>query len=108
MHQAKLIEFDRLAQEIAAWRAIPKDDRSPAPCWWWGPALALRHAHDAMSPEDCRRFGLPPGASFADAGDKVMAFLAAQRSLSRPGEFPRRRRNDPAAFETAALAIAAE
>ncbi|OPF92377.1 hypothetical protein [Rhodopseudomonas palustris] len=91
MHPAQHIEFNRLAQEMAAWRAVPADDRSPAPGWWWGPAMALRHAKQPLSPEDCRRFGLPLGASFADAGNKVMAFLAAQRSLTRPSEFPKHR-----------------
>ncbi|NEW88013.1 hypothetical protein DU475_12185 [Rhodopseudomonas sp. WA056] len=108
MHPAQHIEFDRLAQEISAWRAVPPDARAPAPGWWWGPAMALRHASQPLSPEHCRKFGLPVGASFADAGNKVMAFLAAQRSLAKPGQFPKRRTKERAIRAAMPFAVAAE
>ncbi|MFZ5735405.1 MAG: hypothetical protein ACOY6K_00800 [Pseudomonadota bacterium] len=69
--------------------------------------MALRHAKQPLSPEDCRRFGLPAGASFADAGNKVMAFLAAQRSLGRPSDFPKRRSREPG-LDRERFAVAAE
>jgi hypothetical protein len=108
MHQAKLIEFERMATEFAAWRAVEDEQRSPAASWWWGPAMALRHQRDPLPPQDCRRFALPQGASFADAADKVMAHLASQRSLASAADFPRRRRRSHDDAATARLAMAAE
>jgi hypothetical protein len=30
---------ERAAREFAQWRAVPDDERSPAPAWWWQPAI---------------------------------------------------------------------
>jgi len=87
MHQAARLQFERCVREFARWRAVPKDDRSPAPGWWWGPAFELVGMADVMPPDWCARLELPLGSSF-DAGAKVLlASLADQTSLPWPGGF---------------------
>ena len=39
MHPAAKLQFERIIVEFARWRALPEDDRPPAPAWWWGPAV---------------------------------------------------------------------
>jgi hypothetical protein len=39
MHQALKFQFERLVREFAQWRAVPENERSPAPAWWWQPAF---------------------------------------------------------------------
>ena len=39
MHQAANVAFERIVHEFAEWRAVPEDERSPAPAWWWGPGV---------------------------------------------------------------------
>jgi hypothetical protein len=42
MHAAAKMQFERAGREFARWRAVPDDDRSPAPaiCLGYGPAEA--------------------------------------------------------------------
>jgi hypothetical protein len=52
---------------------------------------------DAMPPEFCVSFELPPGARYDAAAGVLMEALAEQTSLSSPDEFPRKiRQPDPA------------
>ncbi len=52
---------------------------------------------EAMSPELCVSFELPPGSSYGDGAEALMKALAEQTSLSWPDEFPRKfRQPDPA------------
>jgi hypothetical protein len=39
MPLAAKMEFERTTREFAQWRAVPEEDRSPAPVWWWQPAI---------------------------------------------------------------------
>jgi hypothetical protein len=97
VHQAAKLQFERIAQEFAQWRLVPDDERSPAPAWWWGPAMDALDAADAMSSELCVSFELPPGSSYGDGGEVLMKALAEQTSLAWPDEFPRKFRHpDPA------------
>src|SRR6202035_413821 len=41
MHPAANVQFDRVVREFARWRAVPQDQRSQAPAWWWGPAFEV-------------------------------------------------------------------
>jgi hypothetical protein len=97
MHEAAKLQFERIAKEYANWRAVPDDERSPAPAWWWGPAMEALDQTGAMSPELCTGFDLPAGSSYGTASDVLMNALAEQTSLSWPDEFPRKlRQRDPA------------
>jgi hypothetical protein len=90
VHQAARLQFERIASEFGSWRAIPDKERSPAPAWWWGPAMETLDETDTMPPEFCVSFELPPGASYGDAAEMLMQALAEQTSLAWPDEFPRK------------------
>jgi hypothetical protein len=97
MHQAAKLQFERIASEYAKWRAVPGQTRSPAPAWWWGPAMDARDDPATMSPELCASLELPPGSSYGDAAEVLMTALATQTSLTQPDEFPgQQRQTDPA------------
>lgn len=73
MHSAARLQFERVAREFAQWRAVPENERSPAPAWWWQPLLS----------------------TYAAAAAMLLGTLADQTSLSWPEEFSRRiHRND--------------
>ena len=65
MHPAARLQFERVIDEYAKWRAIAESERPPAPAWWWGPSLAVRELADKLPPAWCARLGLPGGASYA-------------------------------------------
>src|SRR5437868_6771050 len=87
MHQAAKLQFERIAIEYASWRGVPDDERSPAPAWWWGPAMDALDEAEAMSPELCARLDLAVGSSYGDATEVLMKPLAQQTSLSLPDEW---------------------
>lgn len=88
MHPAANLPFERSVREFARWRAVPERDRSPAPAWWWGPAIEMRDVRQPMPADWCARLELPEGATFADGAEIFLKFLADQKSLPRSGDFP--------------------
>jgi hypothetical protein len=88
MHQAVNLQFERAVREFAQWRAIPEQDRSPAPAWWWGPAFEARGVQHTMPIEWCSSLDLPKGSSFAIGADVFLRSLADQTSLPWPDDFP--------------------
>jgi hypothetical protein len=90
VQQAARLQFERIAGEFGSWRAIPETERSPAPAWWWGPAMETLDETDGIPPELCAGFELPPGSSYGDAAELLIQALAEQTSLSWPDEFPRK------------------
>jgi hypothetical protein len=76
MHQAARLEF------------VPEDERSPAPAWWWGPAMSVVDDHEPMSGAWCSELGLNEGASFADGARTILALFVEQTSLTGPQDFP--------------------
>jgi hypothetical protein len=84
MHQAAKLQFERTAREFAQWRAVPEEDRSPAPGWWWQPTFEVVAQHEQMGALMCYRLQLPIGAAV------LMATLGEQTSLPWPDEFPRK------------------
>lgn len=93
MHQAASLQFERVMDELAQWHAVAEDDRSPAPAWWWGPAMAVRDAHEPMRDAWCCELGLHDGSSFADGAHALLTLFAEQASLPWPNAFPRKAEN---------------
>lgn len=90
MHPAAKLQFERVVDEYAKWRAIAEKERPPAPAWWWGPALDVRQFAAALSPSACPRLGLPCGATYADAAEMLLGSLAGQTSVPWPYDFSRK------------------
>ena len=82
MHQAAKFQFERTAREFAQWRAVPEDERSPAPAWWWQPAIEVVAQHEGMGALLCYRLQLPVDSTYAAGAAVLMATLADQSSLS--------------------------
>jgi hypothetical protein len=90
MHPAAKFQFERTAREFSQWRAVPEEDRSPAPAWWWQPAIEVVAQHEEMGALLCYRLQLPVGSTYAAGAAVLMATLADQTSLPWPDEFPRK------------------
>lgn len=88
MKPAKTLQFERLLQEYAAWRAVPEPRRAPAAAWWWGTALELQSEADALPDDVAATLELPAGSTYAEAAAGLMELIAAQATLARPAEFP--------------------
>ena len=96
MDQATTLQFERIANEFALWRGIAEDERSPAPAWWWGPAMDGLDEAEAMPSHLCDSFQLPPGSSYGSGAEMLMQALAGQTSPAWPDEFPKKLRPDGA------------
>ena len=92
MHQATRLQFERIVDEFVRWREIPEEERSPAPAWWWGPALEALGLQHQLPAEWRTGLGLPDGATCADGAAIFLKSLAGQASLPWTGEFPRKTR----------------
>jgi hypothetical protein len=90
MHTAARLQFERMIGEYARWRAVPEQERSPAPAWWWGPAVELRNAQQTLPAEWCAELGLPDHATCAAAADIFLKAFAGQTLLPWPYDFPRK------------------
>ena len=90
MHPAARLPFERAAREFAQWRAVPQNDRSPAPAWWWQPAFEVVEQQEEMGALMCYRLQLPVDSTYAAGAAVLMATLADQTSLPWPDEFPRK------------------
>jgi hypothetical protein len=96
--RAARFQFERSVNEYAEWRAVPEHERSPAPAWWWSPALSVKKEQAAMPDDWCRSLALAQGSSF-DAGAQVFInSIADQTSLPWPDEFPRKFERDDQKF----------
>jgi len=100
MHPAARLQFERMIGEYARWRAVPEEERSPAPAWWWGPAIELRGAQQALPVEWCAELGLPDHATYAGGAEILLKAFAGQTSLPWPYDFPcKTERPDPTVRE---------
>jgi hypothetical protein len=90
MHPAVKFGFERAVHEFARWRAVDSEARSPAPAWWWGPALAALQQFEPMPAEWSQILGLPSASSYATGAQVFLNSLADQTSLPWPDDFPRR------------------
>ena len=97
MHQAANVQFERAVDEFVRWRAIPEDERSPAPAWWWSPAFEVLGVLQPMPAAWCASLDLPASATYADGAEIFLKCLADQTSLPWPGDFPdKARHSNPA------------
>jgi hypothetical protein len=92
MHQAANVQFERAVDEFVRWRAIPEDERSPAPARWWGPAFEVLGVQQPMPADWCARLELPVNSTYADGAKIFLKSLADQTSLPWPGDFPSKTR----------------
>jgi hypothetical protein len=90
MHQAANVQFERAVDEFIRWRAIPEDERSPAPGWWWGPAFEVLGVRQPMPAAWCAGLELADTATYADGAGIFLECLAEQTSPTWPGDFPRK------------------
>jgi hypothetical protein len=90
MHPAAKLQFERVVDEYAKWRAIAEAERPPAPAWWWGPAIDVREFAVALTAPSCRQLGLPAEATYADAARMLLHTLSAQTQVSWPYDFSRK------------------
>jgi hypothetical protein len=94
MHQAARLEFERVMDEFVRWHVVPGDERSPAPAWWWGPAMAVVDDHEPMSEAWRRALGLDENTTFADGARTILSLFVEQTSLTGPQDFPSRESRD--------------
>ena len=90
MHPAARQQFERMIEEYACWQAVPEAERSPAPAWWWGPAIELRQETQCLPVEWSARLGLPDHASYAAGAGIFLKAFAGQTSLPWPHNCPRK------------------
>jgi hypothetical protein len=90
MHPAAKFQFERLAREYSEWRAVPEQDQSPAPAWWWQPDLDIAGRQELMPDMLCYRLELPVGSTYSAGAAVLVAPLIGQTSLPWPDEFPRK------------------
>jgi hypothetical protein len=93
MHQAANVQFERAVEEFVRWRAVPQQERSSAPAWWWGPAFDVLSVQQPMPAAWCASLELPDRATYSDGAKIFLKCLADQTSLPRPGDFPRQARH---------------
>ncbi len=103
MKEAATLQFERAISEYATWLAVPEDDRSPAPAWWWSSALAMRASSEPMPGEWALPMGLPAESTIGAGARLMLAAFTEQTYQPWPEEFPRRyKRADPEADAAAA------
>jgi hypothetical protein len=90
VHQAAKLQFERVGREFAEWRLVPDDERSPAPAWWWGPAMEVLREPETMSADLCASLDLSSNATYASGAKVLMKSLADQTKRPYPDEFPRK------------------
>jgi hypothetical protein len=90
MHPTARLQFERIVREYTRWRSVPDEERSPAPAWWWQPALQVIDEREEMAPLWCQRLELPIRSTFAQGARVLMATLADQTKPTHPDEFPRK------------------
>ena len=87
MHPAAVLQLERMIGEYNTWRAVPEQERSPAPAWWWGPAVEMRDIDLKLPAHGNVRLGLPDGATYADGAQVLFRSLAGQTVQPWPYDF---------------------
>jgi len=90
MHLALTLQFERAVSEYAQWQAVPAEDRSDAPAWWWDTALAAADETATMPAEWCGTLGVADGSTYAQGAEVFKNALGGQIYLPRSENFPRK------------------
>jgi len=86
MQPALKFPFERAMDEHARWQAVPAEQRSDAPAWWWSTALAAVDETATMPVEWCATLGMADESTYAKGAE---VFINARRTnlLAVVGEF---------------------
>ena len=90
MHPAARLQFERVIGEFVRWRQVSERERSPAPAWWWGPAIELRDFPGALPIEWCAALGLPDNSTCTAGADVFLKAMAGETLVPWPYDFPRK------------------
>ena len=90
MHPALTFQFDRAVNEYAQWQAVPAEDRSDAPAWWWDTALAAVDETATMPVEWCATLGVADESTYAKGAEVFRNALVGQTHLPQSDNFPRK------------------
>ena len=90
MHPALTFQFERAVNEYAQWQAVPAEDRSDAPAWWWDTALAAVDETATMPVEWCVTLGVADGSTYAKGAEVFKNALVGQIYLPQSANFPRK------------------
>ena len=88
MHPAARLQFERVVSEYSQWRGVPEDERSPAPAWWWAPAIQVVAQEEAMPAPLCYQLELPEGSTYAAGAAVLMAPILKQHHSRGRTNFP--------------------
>jgi hypothetical protein len=90
LHPSDALNFARLAAQFAQWQAVREDERSDAPGWWWGSALAARQSTTPLPDHLRPTFATDRPLTYSDGAALVLQQLTAQQMLAWPLDFPRK------------------
>jgi hypothetical protein len=90
MHPALTLQFERAVNEYAQWQAVPAEDRSEAPAWWWNTASAAVGEAATMPVEWCATLGVADESTFAQGAEVFRNALCGQTYLPQSENFPRK------------------
>jgi hypothetical protein len=90
MQQPVNVPLERIVHEFARWRAVPEQERSAAPSWWWGPAFEALGEPQPMPAGWCSSLGLPEGSTVGAGAKVLLAPFPDQTTLPWIGDFPYR------------------
>jgi hypothetical protein len=90
MQPALTFQFERAVNEYAQWQAVPAEDRSDAPAWWWSTAIAAIDETAPMPVEWCATLGVADESTYAKGAEVFRSAFAGQTYLPSPEYFPRK------------------
>ena len=90
MNPALTLQFERAVNEYARWQAVPAEDRSDAPAWWWDTALAAVDETATMPVEWCATLGLAAESTYAEGAEVFRKTLLRQTYMPYSENFPRK------------------
>jgi hypothetical protein len=90
MHPALTFQFERAVNEYDQWQAVPAEDRSDAPAWWWDTALAAIDETATMPVEWCATLGVADESTYAKGAEVFRNALVGQTYLPQSENFPRK------------------